>query len=216
VVDVLDFWWQKLDSPMPEHYHLGAFSQVRTSLPPLRYAREVGGKAFEHRVLRELQVSPKIFEDPSNPVSLRLLKDVLGAMRRHGFSDFDLFAMGQYASLLPENQEIRKEFTGFKSFRDVYEYTCEEVARHYEKNFHYEMASSSSSRVILQGTPREQLFETFKDEAIDSSELALYRLGVASAHSEYAGFGLARTQLISYPTASDPDQPCMMELIQAS
>jgi hypothetical protein len=174
-------------TPLPERYKVGASGTIRTSLPALNYVRKHKGERLYRYLLRKLDLTEKLLRDPDVHVSIRLLNDIFALLHERGFEESDFFRMGCELVKVPENNRIAKEFACMKSYAKVFEFTFENSARLYEKNFEYRIVKAKPSSMVIEVRPWAELVDALKTPVVDTRFTAVYRQGISAFHPLFSG-----------------------------
>lgn len=181
---------------LPSRYKFSAGSKFRTSLAVLDYVKQRGGDEFLQHILRTLKIPSELLSCPDEKVSINLLSDILNLLSQRGFQKNDFLKMGWHSAAIQENAIIGKDFIGL-SQKEVFEKLFNETILRYEENFNYEIVRSSNESIQVRTSAKDCRIEDFCDSKIDNIHVAFYRQGACGAHLKFAGYPIAKSELIS-------------------
>ncbi len=110
------------DAVMPEKYTQNKFSYLRSSAHIFKYLTLKYGQHFSDMISRKLNVSPLIYSDLNNKISLNYFIDLLEILTDHGFkqSDLDQLACVMFLSL-GQTPQMLAEFSKARNYYECYE-----------------------------------------------------------------------------------------------
>ncbi|MBL7557520.1 MAG: hypothetical protein JNM24_16950 [Bdellovibrionaceae bacterium] len=110
------------DSVMPEKYTQNQFSYLRSSAHIFKFLTLKYGQHFSDMIMRKLNISPLIYSDLNNRISLNYFMDLLDILLEHGFKqeDLDQLACVMFLSL-DQTPQMRADFSKARNYYECYE-----------------------------------------------------------------------------------------------
>jgi hypothetical protein len=121
---------------LPEKYSFNQFSNTRTSAHIQRYLIKTRGQHFSDKILRKLNISPLIYENHDNKISLNYFVDLLDVLSLNGFSNEELDSLACMIFLTLDNTLLGAKFKKAKNYFDCYSVLSENILL-FDSNFEY-------------------------------------------------------------------------------
>jgi hypothetical protein len=127
------------DTAMPEKYLQNQFSYLRSSAHIFKFLTIKYGQYFSDMIMRKLNVSPLIYEDLNNKISLNYFIDLLDVLAENGLKqrDLDQLACVMFLSL-DQTPQMRAEFTRARDYYECYEVVAKNF-KNLDNNFNMEV-----------------------------------------------------------------------------
>lgn len=194
-----------------ENFLAEAGSRLRTSLPVIRWIEKHYGAFATTSLLRSLRIPRDTFQNPNQPVKLRLLCSLLRAVKARGVDDASLFDMGTTAITLEENRPFRELLAESRTPVELYDRFIGELLPRFESNYDYRLVQRSSHSVTVEIIARpECIAENGQSTTFDHS-LSTYRWGVAAGLVQALGRPAARMTPVGRGTSSNPTEWIRLE-----
>lgn len=127
------------DSAIPEKYSQNQFSYLRSSAHIFKFLTLKYGQHFSDMIMRKLNVSPLIYSDLNNKISLNYFMDLLETLAQHGFKERDLDQLACVMFLsLDQTPQMRAEFGKARNYYECYEVVAKNF-KNLDNNFRMEM-----------------------------------------------------------------------------
>lgn len=110
------------DTVIPEKYSQNQFSYLRSSAHIFKFLTLKYGQHFSDMIMRKLNVSPLLYSDLNNRISLNYFMDLLNILAEHGFTqnDLDQLACVMFLSL-DQTPQMRADFSSARNYYECYE-----------------------------------------------------------------------------------------------
>lgn len=105
---------------LPEQYSLNQYSFIRTSAHIFRYLALTRGQHYADSISRKLNVSPIMYQNLNNRISLNYFLDLLDLLESQGFSQNDLDTLAGLLFLGLAESDLIHEFKKSKSYFECY------------------------------------------------------------------------------------------------
>jgi len=177
---------------LPDRYSMGAFSRKRTSLGVLQYLEQYYGWRTRDALLRTLQVSETVFQNPEELISVRFLNDTVKHLAKRGYQKYEIFGMGAHSMIVNQGSVFAHALAQCQTPMEAYEkMVLELLAPHFERNYQYRLMYADHSHCILDVKPSEELLSACALKEVASPELCSYRAGVAASVCGYLSLPLS-------------------------
>ncbi|PIP95416.1 MAG: hypothetical protein COW00_13000 [Bdellovibrio sp. CG12_big_fil_rev_8_21_14_0_65_39_13] len=166
----------------PMEYQIGAFSSRRIGSVLLKILNENIGPGFCQQLCLSLQIGSQFFTPDTECefVSTELYGALYAMLvKGFGFSEEDLFWLGQQTAFENKESAFAKKFNNF-SILDSYSCFLEEVANNVEQSYNYEMIKLTSEKAIVKKTLSHKLQDTLKKKSYGNKYTCIYSLGFGS------------------------------------
>ena len=121
---------------LPERYAQNQFSYLRSSAHILKYLRLTRGQSFSDSVLRKLNVSPVLYDNLNNRISLNYFMDLLEALSESGFDQHELDNVACVLFLSLEFTPLGEKFKNARTHFECYEVLANNVQL-FDSNYLY-------------------------------------------------------------------------------
>lgn len=144
---------------IPPVYNENKFSRVRTSAHIIKYLTLTRGQHFSDYILKKLNVSPLIYDNLDNLISLKYFMDLLDILATEGFSQIELDSLAGMLFLGLNDTEIGNQFKKSQTNFDCYNILGENLTN-FDENFDYSYDLDSSKFNLRAFLPYEKHFST--------------------------------------------------------
>lgn len=161
-------------NPLPDRYSLNSYSRVRSSAHIIRYLTLTKGQMFADQILRSLQVSPLLYDDQDNQISLNFFLDLLETLSEWGFSPGELDNLACVLFLGLKDTSLGNRFKSAQTHAQCYTILGDSLSL-FDENFLYSYDVDSSQFHMTSILP----YEKHETTALSPRRLALlqrYRL----------------------------------------
>lgn len=173
-------------TPLPERYAAGAFGTMRTSINILNYTSSVFGAGARSALLSSIRMKEDAFSNPCAPMSIRMVTDLLDALREIDATDSHIYLTGAYSSITNANTGIAALLREYDDPRALYsEFFSEHVAI-FERNYDYRLLNVTDDYCIVSSVSHEEASDALHTKHIGSSSTCLLRAGVMSTKTAYS------------------------------
>lgn len=121
---------------LPEQYSLNRYSFLRTSAHIFRYLVLTRGQHFADSISRQLNVSPIMYQNLNNRISLNYFLDLLELLEAQGFNQNDLDTLAGVLFLGLAESDLIREFKKSKSYFECYSVLASNFNM-FDENFTY-------------------------------------------------------------------------------
>ncbi len=121
---------------LPERYSINQFSYLRTSAHIFRYLVLTRGQHFADRIANKLNVSPLLYQNHDNKISLNYFLDLLDIIESSGFSQSEMDTLPGVLFLGLAESPLFNEFKKSKNYFECYE-TLAKNLNLFDANFIY-------------------------------------------------------------------------------
>lgn len=122
---------------LPSPYQQNQFSYTRSSAHIPRYLTLTRGQHFSDMILRKLNISPLLYTDLDNQVSINYFIDLLETLAESGLSERELDNLAGVLFLSLENTALGSKFKKAKSYYECYE-ILSQSSQLFDCNFSYD------------------------------------------------------------------------------
>lgn len=160
--------------PLPDRYSVNSYSRVRSSSHIIKYLTLTKGQMFADQILKSMQVSPLLFDDQDNRISLNFFLDLLETLSDWGFSPGELDNLACVLFLGLQNTNLGNRFKSAQTHAQCYAILGESLSS-FDENFLYSYDVDSSQFHMTSILP----FDKHESTALSPRRLALlqrYRL----------------------------------------
>lgn len=132
------------DMTIPEKYSQNQFSYLRSSAHIFKFLTLKYGQHFSDMIMRKLNISPLIYSDLNNRISLNYFMDLLDILAEHGFkqNDLDQLACVMFLSL-DQTPQMRADFAKARNYFECYEVVAR-TFKNLDNNFTMELDLDST------------------------------------------------------------------------
>lgn len=180
-------------------YRHKAHSKIFTLQTILRLAETRG---VEENLLKSLQISPKILNDPSQSISVHLLADAVQELGGH-FSQGDFYRIGKLNAFALADGDFGRSLKNSRSFVELFDHWSS-VVHMIEKNWSYRIKKANMREIVIESFPNEELCEEYKTKKYSNYTFTLFRAGFASALTNYIGYEDSHVHLSKSIHHDDP------------
>lgn len=202
--------YRKENSFVSHRYREGAYSKRRTSIPLLTYLRQFYGENEYLRMMKHFQIRDAFFQNPNEPVNVRLITDFLQYLKQKGYPDQFLYSAGRFSFTLASHEMISKVIGEDASPRQIYEKIDTELKGFFDSNFIYQAQKMEDDVCVVSVKQNEDVEDALKQKVLGSREGCIYRLGVISSFPGFSGLPAARTREVACIYRGDPE--CVFEI----
>lgn len=201
------------DNPLklPEKYSMNQFSFIRTSAHIFKYLKLTRGQHFADQIALKLNVSPLLYQNLSNRISLNYFLDLLDILEQKGFSKHELDTLSGVLFLGLTESDLYAEFKKSKNYYDCYN-TLAKNLKLFDQNFEYRSDLDENQYRMTTFLPFEN-HNHFQWEDSKMKKLQRYRqllLGwfpylcglaplIPKARYEYKSDGIETHYVINFP-----------------
>lgn len=121
---------------LPEKYSVNQFSYVRSSAHIIKFLTLTRGQHFSDMILRKLNVSPFLYSNLDNKISINYFVDLLEILAENGLSETELDNLAAVLFLSLEGTEIGNKFKRARNYFECYEVIATNVTL-FDTNFDY-------------------------------------------------------------------------------
>lgn len=139
---------------LPEKYSVNQFSFVRTSAHIFKYLILTRGQHFADTIAFKLNISPLLYQNLNNRISLNYFLDLLEMLEKHGFTQKELDTLSGVLFLGLAESDLFNEFKKSTSYYECYE-TLANNLKMFDQNFIYESELDRSKYVMKTLLPYE-------------------------------------------------------------
>ena len=122
--------------PLPEKYAQNQFSNLRTSAHIFKFLTLSRGQHFSDLILRKMNLSPKIYANLDNKISLNFFIDLLEVLHENGLGQHELDTLACVMFLGFAETPLGEAFSKAKNHYDCYKIACENIHL-FDSNFIY-------------------------------------------------------------------------------
>lgn len=123
-------------SALPEKYSQNQFSYLRSSAHIVKFLTMTRGQHFSDMIMRKMNISPVIYANVDNKISLNYFTDLLEVLAQNGFSQDELDHLACVLFLSLEGTPLGNQFKKAKSHYECYEVLASNVHL-FDSNFQY-------------------------------------------------------------------------------
>lgn len=139
---------------LPEKYSVNQFSFVRTSAHIFKYLVITRGQHFADSIAYKLNVSPQMYQNLNNRISLNYFLDLLDILEVHGFSQSELDTLSGVLFLGLAESPLFNEFKKSTTYYDCYQ-TLAKNLKLFDQNFVYHSELDSKQYIMKTLLPYE-------------------------------------------------------------
>ena len=121
---------------LPEKYSLNQFSYMRTSAHIMKFLTLTRGQHFSDLIMRKLNISPAIYGDLNNRISLNYFVDLLEVLAGYGLMQDELDNLACVMFLSLSDTPLGEKFKKATNYYDCYEIVANNVHL-FDSNFVY-------------------------------------------------------------------------------
>lgn len=198
---------------LPKKYSANQFSYLRSSAHIYRYLVLTRGQHFADSLARKLNISPLLYQNLDNRISLNYFLDLLDLLKSNGFKqqELDTLAGVLFLGLAESNL-----FTQFKNSKDYYECysTLAKNLKMFDENFIYHSDLDKKQYRMTSFLPKEK-HNHFAWSVAQINGLLRYRQLLAGwfpylcglspimpkVSHEFSPDGIKTTYLVTFPSA---------------
>jgi len=123
-------------SALPEKYSQNQFSYVRSSAHIIKYLTLTRGQHFSDQILRSLNVSPLIYANIDNRISINYFVDLLDAIAKTDLSQTEIDSLAGMLFLGIEGTDLGDKFKEAETYYQCYEVLSQNITL-FDSNFEY-------------------------------------------------------------------------------
>lgn len=124
------------DSALPERYSQNQFSFLRSSAHIVKFLTMTRGQHFSDMIMRKLNISPIIYGDLNNKISLNYFTDLLEVLHQNGLTQSELDNLACVLFLSLGGTQLGEKFKKAKNYYECYEVLANNVHL-FDSNFEY-------------------------------------------------------------------------------
>lgn len=125
------------DGPvLPEKYTKNQFSFLRSSAHIIKFLTMTRGQHFSDMIMRKMNISPIIYGDLNNKISLNYFTDLLELLDQNGLSQDELDNLACVLFLSIQGTPLGEQFKKAKTYYECYEVLANSVHL-FDSNFEY-------------------------------------------------------------------------------
>jgi hypothetical protein len=121
---------------LPTKYSENQFSHVRSSAHIIKYLTLTRGQHFSDNVLRKLNISPLIYSNADNKISINYFIDLLDVLADADLNQIELDSLAGMLFLGLEGTPLGERFRKARNYYECYEVLAENI-KLFDSNFEY-------------------------------------------------------------------------------
>ncbi|MEK6628994.1 MAG: hypothetical protein AABY53_10240 [Bdellovibrionota bacterium] len=121
---------------LPDKYSKNQFSYLRSSAHVIKFLTLTRGQHFSDMIMRKLNVSPLIYSDQNNKISLNYFMDLLELLSQNGLTQDELDSLACVLFLSLGETTLGKKFKNAKTYYECYEILAQNIHL-FDSNFDY-------------------------------------------------------------------------------
>lgn len=121
---------------LPEKYSQNQYSYVRSSAHIIKYLTLTRGQHFSDQLLRSLNISPLIYSNIDNKISINYFVDLLDALAKTDLSQTEIDSLAGMLFLGIEGTALGDKFKKARNYFECYEVLAQNIAM-FDSNFEY-------------------------------------------------------------------------------
>jgi len=121
---------------LPEQYSENQFSHVRSSAHILKYLALTRGQHFSDMILRKLSISPLLYSNLDNKISINYFMDLLDMLAQNGLSEMEIDSLAGVLFLTISKTSLGERFKEAQNYFECYS-ILSESSRLFDSNFTY-------------------------------------------------------------------------------
>lgn len=132
---------------LPEKYANNKYSCLRSSAHIFKYIARTRGQHFADQLMRRMRVSPLIYSNLDNKISLNYFVDLLDVLSENGFSQQEIDSLASVVFLSIEGTQLGEMFKKANNYFDCYG-VLSASAEKFDSNFIYDFDINNTGVVI--------------------------------------------------------------------
>jgi len=124
------------DAVLPERYSQNQFSYLRSSAHIMKFLTMTRGQYFSDMIMRKMNISPLIYNNFDNKISLNYFVDLLEMLAQHGLSQEEIDNLSCVLFLSISKTTLGERFRTAKTYYDCYTILAA-CAHLFDSNFVY-------------------------------------------------------------------------------
>ncbi len=132
---------------LPEKYSQNQFSYVRSSAHIVKYLTLTRGQHFSDQLLRSLNISPLIYANIDNKISINYFVDLLDALAKTDLSQTEIDSLAGMLFLGIEGTSLGDRFKKACNYYECYEVLAQNITL-FDSNFEYTFELEKSQVLI--------------------------------------------------------------------
>ncbi len=177
---------------LPEKYHFGQFSKLRTVISVLDGFEDYYGWEARLNVMSALGITEAALSSPESNCSSRLIADVCQEIdaqaRPHHLFFLDL---GAYSTVTYSDSPLAKVFSRYSTPKELYERSFYELVPEYENNHDYRVVEIGHDYCHVELRPKLAVVDAFGTTRFTNGQNCLVKAGVMSTLVGYLGLPCA-------------------------
>jgi len=121
---------------LPEHYSQNQFSHVRSSAHILKYLALTKGQHYSDMILRKLSISPLLYSNLDNKISINYFMDLLDMLAQNGMSEMEIDNLAGVLFLTISKTSLGRRFQQATTYFECYG-ILSESSQLFDSNFTY-------------------------------------------------------------------------------
>ncbi len=183
---------------VPSEYLKGAYSTRRIGRIIIDILKDQFGDSFVRKILLSLQIGPTFFSKEMD--SLAVNTEIYGRLyalltRNFGFSEDDLYWIGQKTAFYNESTPFAKKFSKL-SLTSNYAYFLEEVAKDIEQSYDYELVALSADKVLIKKKLNQKIQDETGKKIYGNRQTCAYSLGFATTLGHFSCGAFPQAKMI--------------------
>lgn len=176
---------------MPELYSYATYGRRRTTITSFEYLEKYHGWRLRYDVLRHLNLSEAVLDDPFAPISMRIITDAFAYLAKRQFKAKDFFAMGMYSFVGNVNTLMGQFYSQLASPKEIVEHMWSDCLKFYEKNCVYKFLRLDMEGGLLEVTSEPLVAEEMKVRHLGNEHICSLKAGMIASAPMYLGHAQA-------------------------
>jgi predicted hydrocarbon binding protein len=177
---------------MPELYTYAAYGRRRTTITSFEYLEKYHGWRLRYDVLKHLNLSESILDDPFAPISMRIITDAFAYLAKRHFKAKDFFAMGMYSFVGNANTILGQHYSQLASPKEIVEHMWSDCLKFYEKNCMYRFLRLDNEGGLLEVLSEPLVAEEMQVSHLGNEHICSLKAGMIASAPMYLGHAQAR------------------------
>ncbi len=202
--------FEEKNKQMPERFSKAAFNRMRTSISSVNFLENVAGWRLRLDVIRRLDITEKMLQDPFAPISIILLTDLCDYLSQRQFQKKDFFEMGAYTFESDRQSLVPKLFSEISNPKESYEFLFNDCMNLWQQTSDFKLTDISNSTATVEFLTNRDAAAEVGIRHLGSAHVCQIKLGCVSNVPRYSGRPAARVKELA--CVHRGDDVCRFEL----